>query len=748
MCLESLNYKKPRTSSPYDIEHQQNMNLSTMWPLVKDPAAGICDDCGRFVLDILLGSTYDNDHWTTLTSEYATISFTSHRNGVFESLRQSTMAGCELCNLICDKLTQSSGCTPKETYSVFVWQRVPSKTQFQVVYGSVERFTRHISEWESPPSLVLFGQVSSGLSVEELGKSKALSATERPLLPLLPNPNHGSPEAFRQAEEWLQECQTNHPECSRLDVPLPKRVLRLDGSGKDLKISLYLTKREIIPYTALSYSWGESDRIESNGKLTHIPSSAVSMNGIYVIERRNRQADPDQKHVRFWDPAEIPLDAFPTTQRDAILIAKALGFQYIWLDSLCIIQDSDPDWADQVAELTDIYSGAAVIISATSSKTSMDGILNEVPNDRLRIGTWPSDVGQPLDIYVGDPRGVLDLEDKFISTRAWVFQERLVSTATLHYTDEGLVWECIHGTQISHDQNLYSLPWKAEWRNLLKQIYLGSFNTSMTSMQGKTPNDVWYDWVNAYSERNIYDVTDKFPAIAGVARKFARAFHLTYVAGLWKEDFLSGLLWRRHNRTKTLIRYRNKYVAPSWSWASVQGRLEHRGAQLLDCIEEEKGPTLKVLEYNVEEERTLTDGQRSHEQLRPGATITVEGLLQPITVDRHHHPGVRKRPFQECGVSQGFLNNENIICTLDEYDTSIPFKELPRFYKCWCLRVASYKSGKREADMFLLLDREEGMEEFHRVGFAEADPYWCIKKPSLNSGIFESARQPVTLIIR
>jgi len=707
----------------------------------------ICDDCRRLTLDVLLGSTHSNNHWTTITSEYATISFTRHRNGTFESLQQSAIAGCELCNLMCEKLTKSSECIPKDTYSVFVWQRVPSKTQFQVVYGSVERFTRHISEWENPLSLMLFGQISSGLPVQELGKSQVSSAAERPLLSLLPNPHHGSREAIRQAEKWLQECKTNHSECSRLDVPLPRRVLRLDGSGKDLKISLYLTKREILPYTALSYSWGESDRIESKGKPTHIPSSAVSMDGIYVIERRNRHADPDQRYVRFWDPADISLDAFPTTQRDAIMIAKALGFQYIWLDSLCIIQDSDPDWADQVAELTDIYSGAAVVISATSSKTSMDGILNEVPNKRLRIGTWPSDVGQPLDVYVGEPSGVLDLEDKFISTRAWVFQERLVSTATLHYTDEGLVWECVNGIQMSHDQNPHCLPWKAEWRGLLKQMNVGLSNISMTSKQGKTPNDVWYDWVNAYSERNLYDATDKFPAIAGVTRKFAQAFHFTFVAGLWKEDFLSGLLWHRHNRTETLIRYRNKYVAPSWSWASVQGRLEHRSVQLHDSIKEEKGPTLKVLEYNVEEERALADGQRSYEQLQPGATITVEGLLQPITVDRHHHPGVRKRIFQNCGVSQGFLNNDNIICTLDEYDTSIPFKDLPRFYECWCLRVASYRSGKREADMFLLLDREEGKEEFHRVGFAEADPYWCVEKLPLNSGIFECAHQPVTLVI-
>jgi hypothetical protein len=150
-----------------------------------------------------------------------------------------------------------------------------------------------------------------------------------------------------------------------------------------------------------------------------------------------------------------------------------------------------------------------------------------------------------------------------------------------------------------------------------------------------------------------------------------------------------------------------------------------------------KGPTLRAHKFNVFEKHLGTYGR-----LLQG-TILVEGLLQAVTVDRQSHPGVRQKPYQECGVSQGFVNNVNVLCMLDEY-----VQPAPRYYQCWCLRIGSYDLYGREADVFLLLDRAGGSNnEFYRVGYAETDAWWDRLLPTPNSGLFVSA-SPTILTIK
>jgi hypothetical protein len=195
-----------------------------------------------------------------------------------------------------------------------------------------------------------------------------------------------------------------------------------------------------------------------------------------------------------------------------------------------------------------------------------------------------------------------------------------------------------------------------------------------------------------------------------------------------RELSLFGLLWRRRNKTMTLTRL--KGVAPSWSWASVVGRLEYRDVALKTS--NYKGQNLEILECSVREEFEGTYGC-----LHPDSegTLRVTGIPQEVTVDCQSHPGERKRQYQECAISSGFISNENVFCTLDEF-----LLPSPHYCQFWCLRVGSYNAGGREGDVFLLLERTtEGTDEFRCVGFAETDAWFNSSSPAPNSGIFISS---------
>ena len=75
--------------------------------------------------------------------------------------------------------------------------------------------------------------------------------------------------------------------------------------------------------------------------------------------------------------------------------------------------------------------------------------------------------------------------------------------------------------------------------------------------------------VTDYTACKLTKEDDKLPAISGLAGKFAAATGRQYAAGLWEDDLLNGLLWVVADRS-VAKRY-TKYIAPSWSWASIEG---------------------------------------------------------------------------------------------------------------------------------------------------------------------------------
>ena len=166
------------------------------------------------------------------------------------------------------------------------------------------------------------------------------------------------PRTTEVARSWLERCSRDHSTCSppeSLSTAIaPSRIIRVDANANS-RIQLIQTVdlAYTIQYVALSYCWG-GDQLGKTLKSN--------------INRR-----------------KMPFSLFGQAKsiRDAVQVVRELGFSYLWVDSLCIIQDDQKDLATELSRMSDIYEQATLTISAAKSGTSTEGFLN--PRSHITI---------------------------------------------------------------------------------------------------------------------------------------------------------------------------------------------------------------------------------------------------------------------------------------------------------------------------------------------------------------------------
>ncbi|KAI0687806.1 heterokaryon incompatibility protein-domain-containing protein, partial [Cerioporus squamosus] len=220
----------------------------------------------------------------------------------------------------------------------------------------------------------------------------------------------------------------------------------------------------------------------------------------------------------------------PANFRDAIRITRELDIRYLWIDALCIIQDSDEHWRAEAAKMAAIYSGAAIVVSAMDSASSTAGILRPGRVSSVRLDETHM-VQKNLPLFQQDVASCP------LNRRGWCMQERLLAPAILHYGAQQLFWEC-RAYHAYEDGRL-----SPQGGSLDGEV--GKFITLRQNIL-LPPTDgwrVWYRLVSEYSSRALTRGSDKLPALAGAAAIFRKARgEGTYVAGLWKEDVVQGLV--------------------------------------------------------------------------------------------------------------------------------------------------------------------------------------------------------------
>ena len=154
-----------------------------------------------------------------------------------------------------------------------------------------------------------------------------------------------------------------------------------------------------------------------------------------------------------------------------------------------------------------------------------------------------------------------------LSRRAWVLQERLLSPRTLHYTKTQLFWECRESKACENSPHPYpkihTIPFEPS-RYLDSKPELAGINAEPLYRH-------WPEIIEKYTDTLLTKPEDKLVAISGLARQVYSVTKDKYCAGIWRENLVLQLLWRvQRPQHKAELPYR----APSWSWASTEGKVE------------------------------------------------------------------------------------------------------------------------------------------------------------------------------
>lgn len=377
------------------------------------------------------------------------------------------------------------------------------------------------------------------------------------LVPRRPSevPIEGTHSLFWNIKNFLALCHRDHPGCGQEDAPfLPKRVIYVGSSTAPETVHLHITEsgqRE--RYACLSYCWGEGQQQTAN-----------TSNEAALIQR-------------------IHVESLGKTIQDAIKMTRDLGLRYLWVDALCILQDSPQDKATEIQKMAQIYGNATITLAIADATSANDGFLGSYPSTSTtsdsnhplrptqhqllllllpphRTGTitlLPIDNGASLHSTATD-----DTPRKYpLELRGWAFQEFLLSPRILFIIPENMYWIC---KAWRYQPMYWPRPYRYQHTNCT--LHLDEILRRGKDMPISAFHKSWRRIFNDYASRDLSDAGDRLNALNGVISVIEEARGERCMFGHWPSLMPSSLGWRHPYPRKTWERACAD--VPSWSWAA------------------------------------------------------------------------------------------------------------------------------------------------------------------------------------
>ncbi|KAH7363868.1 heterokaryon incompatibility protein-domain-containing protein [Rhexocercosporidium sp. MPI-PUGE-AT-0058] len=447
-------------------------------------------------------------------SGFGDYSSSRHIMTTYRSIIASAKIGCHLCSLLCEGIAAV-------TKSV-IDQDILSRDTLQSANLSIQ-LRRHAStmvsligpagEWEFPVEFYTSGGLDSQAPGLSIGPADHVPA-ELDIHVL-----------SEFAKKHMDVCMGDHPICSTNDRnSRPTRVLDvgIDATGQDIVLSTLEDDNAL--YITLSHCWGD------NSSMLTTTSKTIAQHNL-----------------------GIPFAELPKTFQDAVEITRRLGFRYLWIDSLCIVQDDKEDWEIESGKMAAIYRESCLTIAATASADSSGGLFfsrwtSVRKHDQYRkvnVETFEyhrTFAGTNFVVYARLKlrNGHEVIVHRYsaenpapLLSRAWAYQERMLAPRILHVHMEELFWECQNDTLCECGE----FRWGQE---LTKQP---AYNDSL-SLKGKIAcvmapevlaedvHRLWFDIVQEYSQLALTKESDRLPALSGLASLLSQKLRTPYLAGL------------------------------------------------------------------------------------------------------------------------------------------------------------------------------------------------------------------------
>ena len=529
-------------------------------------------------------------------------------------------------------------------------------------------------------------------------------------------PRSDSEQALAVIKEWIAECADTHgvdiEDPAFCESPVsPKLPTRIVDVGSDNNsIRLVETRGKHYDYLCLSHCWG-LEQIITTTKGT--------------IEERKRN---------------IPWEKLSKTFQDAVSMTRTLGFHYIWIDSLCIVQDDLFDWEREAAQMASVYSNGYLTLAGTRSANGKGGLFFETHDVEIS-GATPLD--EPYSIFFRQridhhiemtDNTTVDLHP--LLTRAWVYQERMLSTRILHFGRFELYFECRSSIQCEcgfigyHEGDTgaeVSLV-KVEHADALSSLIKWEADPNTRYFGAR----LWRTMVTAYTALSLTQPTDRLPALGGLARQMAVARRSDYLAGLWKDSLIDDLLWMIYPvpQLGTERPRPSPYVAPTWSWASAPSTADYLDIIIFSSFEEgsehprEPYEHLAMIESCVVVPSATDDFGSIRDSQLTVTGLCVNGWLEYGTVQHLFRRVIADTPETEtpttykayyfCSSNGRWPIRPDYLFDCDGPDRLAPMDELQ------CVRMSHIHQGPWQYLMSLVLRRSpEKAGVFERIGILE-----------------------------
>ena len=396
----------------------------------------------------------------------------------------------------------------------------------------------------------------------------------------------------------MTTCLTEHTRCIQSTVKseppiLPTRVIDVGPPDGSESPRLHLGRKDRGLYFTLSYRWGEGNA------------------ALFQTTEANLEAYK----------TSIPLSALPKTMQDAITIARRFRIRYLWIDALCIVQDSEEDWRAEAKRMASVYKNSLLTIAAAADSTEEGGCFRT--RSRRQVRPFPSESYWPdgsTKYIFADRRATRDgaRPVSAIDKRAWVLQEQVLSPRVLSYSNNELYWDCIslNASETFPDgiPYFYDADMKLPDVRVLKEAIIGGAKTAISRTRFYSS---WRKIVEEYSRRKTSKESDKLVALLGMSKEAAIFLEDDFYLGSWRTTLWKDLLWRVV-KPQSLARPQN-FVAPTWSWASISDPISFElvGTDTVDTITQ----CLEIIRVEIGPDQTQADlsGQ-----------LTVHGKLVPM----------------------------------------------------------------------------------------------------------------------